>query len=252
MNKVISIAFLIFFFLSSAFFFAVACLIWLLSFWWDRRLKALHLFTCFWASLYLWVMPAWQVTIKGRANMDPGQTYLMIANHLSLLDILVSFKLFRHFKWVSKREVFKVPFIGWNMWLNGYIGIQRGNKDSAKIMLAECEKALRNGSSVFMFPEGSRSLTGIIKPFKPGAFVLAHQLQLPVLPIVIQGTQHALPKNSLNFNGRHKIRLEVMQPVPYAEFAHLDTEATAAYFQQIIQDRLNLIQANEPEQAIAN
>ncbi len=241
-NQVISIVFLIFFFVSSALLFVLACCIWLLTAWWDKRLVYLHLFTCFWASLYIWVMPHWQVTFQGREQIDPQETYIMISNHLSLLDILVAFGLFRHFKFVSKQEVFKVPFIGWNMWLNRYIGIQRGNKDSAQKMMADCEKTLRQGSSIYLFPEGSRSHDGILKPFKVGAFVLAHRLRLPILPILLEGTQHALPKNSLNFQGRHPMQVEVLAPVPYAEFADLDPEATAVYFQQMMQSELKRLQ----------
>ena len=93
----------------------------------DRRLVLLHRFTCFWASLYTWCNPAWQVTVEGCDKIRPGTTYVMVANHLSLIDILVLFRLFRHFKWVSKIENFKVPFIGWNMRLNRYIELRRGD-----------------------------------------------------------------------------------------------------------------------------
>lgn len=250
LDKVISALFLFFCFVSSAFFFVIACLIWLLTCWWDRRLIYLHYFTCFWASLYVWITPQWQVSISGREQIDPQQTYLMISNHLSLLDILVAYGLFVPFKWVSKQEMFKLPFIGWNMWLNRYIGIQRGNKDSAKKMLADCEKTLRSGSSVYLFPEGSRSHNGQIKPFKVGAFVLAHRLQLPILPIALEGTQNALPKKSLTIQGHHPIQIDVMAPVPYADFAHLEPEATADYFQNLIHERLNHLQASRPKQSL--
>lgn len=250
LNKVISALFFIFFFVSSALFFGIACLIWLLTSWWDRRLIYLHYFTCFWASLYVWITPQWRVSISGRDQIDPKQTYLIISNHLSLLDILVAYGLFTPFKWVSKQEIFKIPFIGWNMWLNRYIGIQRGNKDSAKKMLDDCEKALLAGNSVYIFPEGSRSRTGQIKPFKVGAFVLAHRLQLPILPIVLEGTQNALPKKSLTIQGYHLIQVDVMAPVPYADFAHLDPEATAVHFQQIIQERLSHLQISAAEEQV--
>ena len=75
----------------------------------------LHRFTCFWASLYTWCNPVWRVRVEGREKIRPDATYVMVANHQSFLDILVLFRLFRHFKWVSKIEKFRVPCIGWNM-----------------------------------------------------------------------------------------------------------------------------------------
>jgi 1-acyl-sn-glycerol-3-phosphate acyltransferase len=119
----------------------------------------------------------------------------MVANHNSVVDIFVLFRLFAHFKWVSKIENFKIPFIGWNMSLNGYVQLRRGDRESVVKMLARCEELLREGNSIMMFPEGTRSLTGELKPFKPGAFELAVKTGLPVLPIAVTGTFRALPKH---------------------------------------------------------
>ena len=93
--------------------FPAAAAIWALSLPFDPRLRALHLFTCFWASLYTWTNPAWRVRIDGREKIRRDQAYVMVANHQSLLDILVLFRLFVHFKWVSKIENFRIPRIGW-------------------------------------------------------------------------------------------------------------------------------------------
>ena len=123
--------------------------------------------------------------------------------------------------------MFRVPFIGWNMVLNGYIRLKRGDRESRDQALAECERALNRGSSVFFFPEGTRSRTGRLKAFKPGAFLLAHRMRLPILAIAINGTKEALPKASLNFHGRHHIRIEVIEEIPYQAFAHLDVAQTA-------------------------
>lgn len=100
------------------------------------------------------------MTVRGRERIDPRATYVMVANHQSLLDILVLFRLFRHFKWVSKVENFKVPFVGWNMRLNRYIPLKRGDRASVIEMIARCERTLRSGSSIMMFPEGTRSQDG--------------------------------------------------------------------------------------------
>jgi len=192
------------------------------------------MFTSFWACLYLWIVPAWSVTTAGRDKIRRDATYIVVSNHQSQLDILVAFHLFFPFKWVSKAEVFKLPFIGWNMVLNQYIRLKRGDKESIREMMAACEKALAQGCSVFFFPEGTRSKTGHMKPFKPGAFILAHQMKLPILAVAISGTQKALHKHSLNFHGRHAIRIEVLEEIPYASFAHLSVEDTAEKIRQRI------------------
>ena len=223
----------LYFVLSSAVFYLVALILWSCTFWWDKRLRVLHAFTCFWAYMYIWIMPAWSVTITGREKLM-DQPMVMVSNHQSLLDILVAFGLFFPFKWVSKVENFKLPFIGWNMRLNRYIAIVRGDKDSAHRMLDDCEQALKQGSAVYIFPEGTRSETGIVKAFKPGAFILAHQLKLPIQPLVINGAKDALPKHSLEIQGFHAISLEVLEPIAYNDFAELSIEETAANVRAVI------------------
>ena len=200
--------------LSSAVLFPIALIIWLVTAPFDRRKRALHKFTCFWASLYSWLNPAWPVTIHGRENVQPGTTYMFVANHLSLLDILVLFRLFYDFKWVSKAGIFGVPVIGWNMRLNGYIPLVRGNRDSVIEMMARCERTLAQGSSLMMFPEGTRSASGELQAFKTGAFELASQAGVPIVPIVIQGTHDALPKHGFVLRGKHPITVTVLPPFP--------------------------------------
>ena len=206
----------------------------------DRRLVWLHMFTSFWACLYLWAMPAWSVTAAGREKIRRDATYIVVSNHQSQLDILVAFRLFFPFKWVSKTEVFRLPFIGWNMVLNRYIRLKRGDKESIRQMMAACEKALARGCSVFFFPEGTRSKTGELKPFKPGAFILAHKMKLPILAVAIDGTRNALPKHSVNFHGRHAFRVEVLEEIPYAAFARLSVEETAEMVRQKIARHLSV------------
>jgi 1-acyl-sn-glycerol-3-phosphate acyltransferase len=163
----------------------------------DRERKLLHLYTSAWAYHYVKLLPLWKTHFEGVENIKPGRTYVLVANHQSLGDILVLFGLFRHFKWVSKREIFKVPFIGWNMAMNDYVGLTRGDASSIERMLVECRRHLRAGSSVMLFPEGTRSVDGELKGFKHGAFTLAKELSLEVVPIVIEGTHDALPKKGL-------------------------------------------------------
>ncbi|MCB1645900.1 MAG: 1-acyl-sn-glycerol-3-phosphate acyltransferase [Pseudomonadales bacterium] len=244
-NRLIAILFISFVFLSSAVFFVIALLIWLFTVLFDKRLWLLHRFTCYWAALYLWMFPPWRITVEGRELIDPKQTYVIVSNHQSLVDILVAFLLFTHFKWVSKAEVFQVPLIGWNMYLNQYVRLERGRKRSIRKMYAACERHLKHGSSVFLFPEGTRSTTGKMREFKEGAFVLAKRHQIPVLPLVINGSKNAVPKNSLNFHGGSDVNLKVLPPVHPDEFAGLTTQELAENIRERI--RAHVIEEAKPE-----
>lgn len=214
-----SLLFWLFIVVSSLILFPVALLIWALTVLFDRRLVLLHCFTCFWASLYTWLNPVWRVHIEGREKIRPDTAYVMIANHQSLLDILVMFRLFVHFKWVSKIENFRVPAVGWNMSLNRYIKLRRGDKESIAKMMDACAQAIAAGNSVMMFPEGTRSFDGRLREFKHGAFTLAQRTGVPLLPIVVHGTADALPKRGFVLQGRHAIRICVLDEIPHASFA---------------------------------
>ena len=238
-SRIMSLALILFLAVSSMFFYAGALVIWFATFLYDRRLVILHLYTSFWASVYIWIFPAWSVKIEGRNKIDRKKTYIIVSNHQSQLDILVAFGLFTHFKWVSKSEIFRLPFIGWNMSLNQYIKLKRGDRESVNAMMAQCERALRGGSPVYFFPEGTRSETGVLKPFKPGAFILAKKLKLPILPVAITGTREALPKHSLIIRGRHDIRLRVLDEVPYEKFAGISVEETSLMIRKILAEAVH-------------
>ena len=211
-DRLVSVGFWLFVAVTAVLMFPLAVLIWCLTAWWDRKRVVLHQFTCFWASLYTWFNPFWRVHVQGREHIQPATAYVMIANHSSATDIFLLYRLFRHFKWVSKIENFRVPFIGWNMRLNRYIPLRRGDKQSVLAMLAACRKNLAAGSSVMLFPEGTRSKTDELRPFKGGAFELAQDLSLPLLPILLVGTRQALPKHGL-LCGRARMQIRILPPV---------------------------------------
>ena len=225
LRRGLSLMFWVFLVVSSIVLFPVALVVWAVTALFDRRLVLLHRFTCFWASLYTWLNPAWRVRIEGRHKIRRGTAYVMVANHQSLLDILVLFRLFVHFKWVSKIENFRVPCIGWNMSLNRYIKLRRGSRESVARMMSACERTLAQGNSIMMFPEGTRSPDGRLRAFKPGAFTLAKRSGVPILPIVIEGTADALPKRGFVLQGRHAIRVRVLDEIPHAAFATAADEA---------------------------
>ncbi len=231
--------FWLFIVVSSIVLFPIAVVIWLSTVAFDRRLVVLHQFTCWWASLYSWLNPVWPVRIEGRERIDRRTAYVMVANHQSLLDILVLFRLFVHYKWVSKIENFRVPCIGWNMSLNRYIKLRRGDRDSVAQMMAACERTLGEGSSIMMFPEGTRSRDGRLQAFKPGAFTLALRSRKPILPIVVQGTAAALPKRGFVLRGHHAITIRVLDAIPYRTFADWSVDRLSDYVRDVISQELD-------------
>jgi 1-acyl-sn-glycerol-3-phosphate acyltransferase len=168
------------------------------------------------------------VRIDGRDRIRPDRTYVMVANHQSFLDILVLFRLFTHFKWVSKAEMFRLPCIGWNMALNDYVRLRRGSPESIAQMMAACERHLASGSSIMIFPEGTRSPDGQLRAFKHGAFTLAKKARVPILPIVVDGTAHALPKHGFVLHGHHAIRVRVLDEIPVEQVVTLGPEELVA------------------------
>lgn len=193
----------------------------------DPQLRVLHAFTNLWGSIYCWVSPYWHVRIADSGGRPNGTAYVMVANHESIVDILVMHRTFLRFKWISKVQNFKLPFIGWNMRLNDYVPVRRGNRDSVLEMFEHATKHLDAGSSLLIFPEGSRSKDGQIKPFKTGAFELALRTKRPVLPILINGTAQALPTRGFVLQGHHNITVTVLEPLLPASFEGLTPEQLA-------------------------
>ena len=165
--------------------------------------------------------------------MDRRAAYVMVSNHQSAVDIFVIFRVFLHFKWVSKSENFKIPFVGWNMRLNQYVEIARGRVKGNARMMEDSRKTLRAGNSIMIFPEGTRSEDGELKAFRRGAFELAHSTRTPILPIVIEGSARALPKRGMVVRGRHLIRIRILDPIAPEEFGDSVEELTAR-----VQDRI--------------
>jgi 1-acyl-sn-glycerol-3-phosphate acyltransferase len=218
MRKVVSIVYWAVLALAAAPLFVGALLVFLLTLPFDRNRKLLHLYSCAWAQLYFRMNPMWRLRVEGREKLPWRGPAVLVANHESLGDILVLFGLFRPFKWVSKKSVFRVPFIGWNMVLNGYVGLERGNRESVIQMLAECERWLERGVPILMFPEGTRSPDGEVKAFKDGAFQLAISKRCPVIPIVLTGTAKTLPKHGFVLRELADCRVRVLDPVDATAF----------------------------------
>jgi 1-acyl-sn-glycerol-3-phosphate acyltransferase len=236
-SRLVSLLFWVFVGTTALLLFPVAVVRWIATAWSDRNRVVLHQFTCFWASLYTWCNPLWRVRVDGREHIAAGTAYVMVANHSSAADIFLLHRLFRHFKWVSKVENFRVPFIGWNMRLNGYIPLRRGDKESVLAMLAACRRSLAAGSSVMLFPEGTRSKTQELRPFKAGAFELANDVGAPLLPIVLIGTREALPKHGL-LCGRARMHIRILPPITPVALAGLSALEAGEHVRSLLVKQL--------------
>jgi 1-acyl-sn-glycerol-3-phosphate acyltransferase len=228
MLRVFSVAYWAFIGITCVVFFAGAVVVWLVTVPFDRRRVVLHLYSSAWASFYVYVNPLWRLRISGRDRLPWQGGAVLVANHASLVDILVLFALFRPFKWVSKQEIFKVPLIGWNMRLNDYVPLVRGSGASVRRMMDHCDRLLAAGSPVMIFPEGRRTLDGSLQPFKNGAFELAVRHQVPLIPVAVHGTRAALPRHGLVLRDHINARVQVLTPLNPADFPDVPTLRDAA------------------------
>jgi 1-acyl-sn-glycerol-3-phosphate acyltransferase len=163
-----------------------------LTFPFDRNRRIAGRFLRLVGVLLTKTFPPWRLRIEGRF---PGKgPFVVVANHQSMLDILLLSHLPREMKWVAKEELFKIPWIGWMLRMTGDIAVRRGDAESGGEALARAKGYLARGMSVVMFPEGTRSTKGKMLPFKSGAFRLAIEAGVPVLPVAVSGTAHGLPK----------------------------------------------------------
>lgn len=235
-RKVFSLLFWLYLGVTSVTCFFVAVVLFILTTPFDRQRRVNHLWSCTWSSLYAYAYPGWRVRTVYRERIADDRAYVICANHTSIADIVLLFTLFKQFKWVSKRSNFDMPFVGWNMWMSGYIPLVRGDTSSTARMMARCKRALENGVSIMMFPEGTRSKDGDVRPFKRGAFTLAKECNVDVVPIAIHGGHALIPKHEATFATQAKLTVEVLHPVRSADYA---TEAELAEaVRQIIVARL--------------
>jgi len=178
----------------------------------DRERRLLHRYTCFWGAHYLAWAPLAGTKVEGLERAKNAGPCIYVSNHQSMVDILAVFALRTPFLWVSKVENFYVPFLGWNMWLNRYVPLRRGHLPSIMKMVRTCHRRLREGHSLFVFPEGTRSPDGNLIRFFPGAFRLAVRFKVPIVPVVVDGTGEIIPKGQFYIRPR-PVLLRVLDPI---------------------------------------
>lgn len=167
------------------------------------------------ASIVTRINPSWKIHISGNVPENPRNPYVVVANHQSSADIPVISRLPWEMKWAAKSELFDVPVFGWMLRLAGDIPVDPKKPKSRARVFLRARRMLENHCSVIFFPEGGRSRHGRIRPFTDGAFRLAVEAQVPILPIVLDGTGDAMPPPGWKFNSVD-VQMKVLDPVPTA------------------------------------
>lgn len=165
-----------------------------------------------------WILASLDIplTIERKTRLDPDQTYLFMSNHRSVFDIFALFLATDHsLRMVAKRVLFFIPILGWSLWMCGFIPIDRSHRTKAIESLHEAARRIRAGISVLVFPEGTRGRGMGLQPFKKGGFMMALQAGVPVVPVVVLGTEKIMPKGSLAV-GRGMITVRMGEPISTA------------------------------------
>ena len=155
----------------------------------------------------------WRLHISGGENLDSNQAYVIVSNHQSLADIPVISHLKLDTKWLTKAELFRLPVMGWMLRMAGDVPIDRSDRRKGARAMLQCARYLRQGCSVVFFPEGTRSPDGQVLPFNEGPFQLAIREHVPILPLVVEGSGAALPRNSWIFGATRDVQLRILEAV---------------------------------------
>lgn len=182
--------------------------------------------------------PMWHFRVTGDLPANPRNPYVVVANHESFVDILLISHLPFEMKWLSKKEMFKIPIAGWLMYLAGDIKLDRGDKDSATKAMDRCKWYLKKKVCIMIFPEGTRAADGELGKFKDGAFRLAIEAQVPILPLAVHGTKEALRKHDWRF-GRANAAVHVMEPVPTEGMTLDDVNSLKEHVRDLIAAQLD-------------
>jgi len=185
--------------------------------------NAPHLSARTWARTILAVARV-RVRITGLSHIDPNRSYIYMANHQSNFDIPVLLGYLKvQFRWLAKAELFDIPIFGRGMRGCGYISIDRSDRRSALESIRQAADTIRNGVSVLIFPEGTRSPDGHIQPFKKGGFFLARKAGVPIVPVIIRGTWPIMPRSSLKISPGN-VTVEVRPPIETAGYKGRDKD----------------------------
>jgi len=214
-----SIFFYLYFLITTPILFTIGFIITLLTCLFDRDRKIVHFYSYFWGLQHYWVSPWWRINVTGLENVVAGKKYIIMSNHQSMLDICLLYKVPKIFKWISKKEVVKIPMVGWALLLHRDVLITRGDRAGFKKMMKESEDYLSRGVSIIMFPEGTRTKDGKVHEFKEGGFLLAKTTKTAILPVVINGNFDLQKKNSWQLKRKQKFRVNILPEISETEVA---------------------------------
>jgi 1-acyl-sn-glycerol-3-phosphate acyltransferase len=223
--------------------FPLTLIIWVLVLPFDRERAVIHWLLVYQGLILSRLIPIWKIDIEGREKAVRRTTYVIISNHQSILDILLLNCLRYKFKWISKIENINVPVLGWYLRMADYIIVNRSNEESKAEMLEKSYRCLKRGISIMIFPEGTRSPDTEPGFFKKGAFQLAIQAGVPILPVLINGTGGILPKHGLIFGSGHNIRIRVLDPVHPATFGTDNPDDLAQKLRSLLTSELKVLRA---------
>ncbi len=184
----------------------------------DTKRRCQHYLCFWWSDAIIGVNPYWKVAVQGLEKIDRDRSYVIVANHQSMADIVLLFQTRMQFKWIAKSSLFRVPFLGWCMSLARHVRLRRAKLSSVRMAYQEASAWLDEGISVMFFPEGTRSTSGEIQDFYNGAFKLALQKNVAVLPIAIRGTSTAMPKGKWLFNPGGAVNMTVLPALEPNDF----------------------------------
>jgi 1-acyl-sn-glycerol-3-phosphate acyltransferase len=225
----------------TAILFPATFVIWLLALPFDRNRTLIHWLLSYQSLVLSMLIPIWKLKIEGREKIIKGTTYVIISNHQSLIDTLMINCIRYRFKWISKIENLKLPVLGWYIRMAGYLTVNRGNEESKVEMLEKALDFLKQGISIMIFPEGTRSTDKQVGFFKRGAFQLAITARVSILPVLIDGTGDILPKHGLIFSSNNKITVRVLDPVSPESFDSVSAEDLALRFNSLLKSELNIL-----------
>lgn len=150
-----------------------------------------------WSGWVVWFAGV-KIEVERRADLDPGQPYVFMANHASSLDIWAMFRVVpRRVRMIAKKQLARIPLFGWVMWAGRFIFIDRANPVAARRSIDDACRRIQNGDSVVIFPEGTRTRNGTLGPFKKGGIHLAMKAGVPIVPVALRGTRELMPRGSL-------------------------------------------------------
>lgn len=198
-------------------FFPVQFVLFILTAPFDKRRVIMHYNSSVWCWLALALSPVWNVDFQGKENLDRKKSHIVVMNHQSLIDILITFRLFYPFKMIGKKALAYVPIVGWNLFLSGHLLVDRNKIKSQFKAIRKMEELIKKGDSMFVYPEGTRTKDGNLGEFKKGAFKTAVSTKTPVLPVVIDGPFQILPKKGFIIDRRRKITIKILPPVQINE-----------------------------------